>query len=339
MKKNLILTAIAILCCGMISCSKDPQPGTGDQGVTPPEVTPTNTTSGWAQRTDLRDWLNESFENDYADAWSISSSEALNTTNTMTVLASGKEGHQMQEDDWSLMAFFDENGVCTLGVLTFGEADAETTKTVGAGINNTFGGTIDGTLTIPCLWGSENTTIIVSGACLITGVKEYLDGKALTVIQNKFGENTDVIIRDWIAAFRVTPDLQENWSMPSVYTLEFAKITETGSLGGKELARITTTDKGTFTFDHTGLVQSSRITLLSNDEATVSELTGNCSREFLLAAVELSARIPANFYGFDITIGSDFQNNPFAGKTRAEIAAYTSAAGTLLTANRMTGRQ
>lgn len=27
MKKNLILTAIAILCCGMISCSKDPQPG------------------------------------------------------------------------------------------------------------------------------------------------------------------------------------------------------------------------------------------------------------------------------------------------------------------------
>ena len=330
MKKNLILTAIAILCCGMISCSKDPQPGTGDQGVTPPEVTPTNTTSGWAQRTDLRDWLNsEPFENNYADIWSISSSEALNTTNTLTGFTLGEEGYQMQEDDWSLMVCFDENGVCTQGLLTFGEEDNETAEAVQNGMNTTFGEAANAVI---CL--KINTATLLAGATYIPGVKEYLDGKALTVIQNKFGENTDVIIRDWIAAFRVTPDLQENWSMPSVYTLEFAKITETGSLGGKELAKITTTDKGTFTFDHTGLVQSSRITLLSNDEATVSELTGNCSREFLLAAVELSARIPANFYGFDITIGSDFQNNPFAGKTRAEIAAYTSAAGTLLTANR-----
>ncbi len=130
--------------------------------------------------------------------------------------------------------------------------------------------------------------------------------------------------------------------MTDIYTLKFAKTQTVGI--GKAAAILK--EESTFVFDETGVVQSASLALLSNDVSIVTDLFSDCSADFRLAVANLTEEIPRGWYGFDITIGAleivrppkqggstGVINNPFTGKTRAEIAALTGPTGTLLAAN------
>ena len=93
-------------------------------------------------------------------------------------------------------------------------------------------------------------------------------------------------------------------------------------------------------------LQSARISLISDNQGVLADLISNSSADFRLAVANLTEEIPRGWYGFDITIGAleivrppeqggstGGINNPFTGKTRAEIAALTGPTGTLLAAN------
>ena len=82
------------------------------------------------------------------------------------------------------------------------------------------------------------------------------------------------------------------------------------------------------------------------EDWSMTDLFSNSSADFRLAVANLTEEIPRGWYGFDITIGAleivrppkqdgstGSINNPFTGKTRAEIAALTGPTGTLLAAN------
>ncbi len=330
MKKILILTAIAVLCCAMISCSKDDTTPQG-AGNPEPDVIPEtpDLTEGWSRREDLTEFFTkEWYQTGLADTWSYTPSESLTSADLSSTYGT---------DDYLLFVMFDANGVSTSAGLIFGSESQDEATAVATGINTQFSTSTN----FPSFPSSTGAVLV--GLNSIAGCAESLTGKALTVIQTTLGTDIDDIIRDWISAFRVTSDLGEDWSMTDIYTLKFAKTLTVGI--GKEEAILK--EESTFVFDETGVVQSASLALLSNDVSIVTDLFSDCSADFRLAVANLTEEIPRGWYGFDITIGAleivrppkqggstGGINNPFTGKTRAEIAALTGPTGTLLAANR-----
>lgn len=333
MKKNLILTATAVLCCAMISCSKEDTTPQGDNTPEPVVISETpDLTEGWSRRDDLTEYfIEEMWQTDLADTWAYTPSGTLASAD----LTSTTYG----TDDYLLIVHFDANGVSTNAILIFGSENYDEATAVAAGINKQFGSSNS----IPSLPAATGAVMVGLGG--IAGCAENFTGKALTVIQTTLGTDIDAIIRDWISAFRLTSALGEDWSMTDIYTLEFAK-TQTLGLGRETIER---SEESVFVFDMTGTVQSVSISFISNDEAYITDLVSDCSADFILALANLTEKIPRGYYGFDITLetlgtlrppkqGSQPTgniNNPFTGKTRAEIAALTKAPSEiLLTANR-----
>lgn len=326
MKKNLILTAIAVLCCAMISCSKDDTTPQGAGNPEPVVISETpDLTEGWSRREDLTEYFTEeSYQTGLADTWAYTPSESLTSADLSSTYGT---------DDYLLIVQFDANGVSTGAILIFGYESSDEATAVPTGINAQFGTSTS----IPSLPSSTGAVLV--GLNSIAGCAESLTGKALTVIQTTLGADIDDIIRDWISAFRLTPDLGEDWSMTDIYTLEFAKTQTVGI--GKEAAILK--EESTFVFDETGVVQSARISLISDNQSFLADLVSDCAAEFAFAVANLTEEIPRGWYGFDVTIGAleivrpqetGSINNPFAGKTRAEIAALTGPSGTLIAANR-----
>lgn len=333
MKKNLILTAIAVLCCAMISCSKEDTTPQGDNTPEPVVISETpDLTEGWSRRDDLTEYfIEEMWQTDLADTWAYTPSGTLASAD----LTSTTYG----TDDYLLIVHFDANGVSTNAILIFGSENYDEATAVAAGINKQFGSSNS----IPSLPAATGAVMVGLGG--IAGCAENFTGKALTVIQTTLGTDIDAIIRDWISAFRLTSALGEDWSMTDIYTLEFAK-TQTLELGRETIER---SEESVIVFDKTGTVQSVHISFISNDEAYITDLVSDCSADFILALANLTEKIPRGYYGFDITLetlgtlrppkqGSQPTgniNNPFTGKTRAEITALTKAPSEiLLTANR-----
>lgn len=333
MKKNLILTAIAVLCCAMISCSKEDTTPQGDNIPEPVVISETpDLTEGWSRRDDLTEYfIEEMWQTDLADTWAYTPSGTLASAD----LTSTTYG----TDDYLLIVHFDANGVSTNAILIFGSENYDEATAVAAGINKQFGSSNS----IPSLPAATGAVMVGLGG--IAGCAENFTGKALTVIQTTLGTDIDAIIRDWISAFRLTSALGEDWSMTDIYTLEFAK-TQTLELGRETIER---SEESVIVFDKTGTVQSVHISFISNDEAYITDLVSDCSADFILALANLTEKIPRGYYGFDITLetlgtlrppkqGSQPTgniNNPFTGKTRAEITALTKAPSEiLLTANR-----
>lgn len=329
MKKNLILTAIAVLCCAMISCSKDDTTPQGAGNPEPVVISETpDLTEGWSRREDLTEYFTEEwFQTGLADTWAYTPSESLTSADLSSTYGT---------DDYLLFVMFDANGVSTSAVLIFGSESQDEATAVATGINAQFGTSTS----IPSLPSSTGAVLVELNS--IAGCAESLTGKALTVIQTTLGADIDNIIRDWISAFRVTPDLGEDCSMTDIYTLKFAKTQTVGI--GKEAAILK--EESMFVFDETGVVQSARISLISDNQGVLADLISNSSADFRLAVANLTEEIPRGWYGFDITIGAleivrppkqdgstGSINNPFTGKTRAEIAALTGPTGTLLAAN------
>lgn len=333
MKKNLILTAIAVLCCAMISCSKEDTTPQGDNTPEPVVISETpDLTEGWSRRDDLTEYfIEEMWQTDLADTWAYTPSGTLASAD----LTSTTYG----TDDYLLIVHFDANGVSTNAILIFGSENYDEATAVAAGINKQFGSSNS----IPSLPAATGAVMVGLGG--IAGCAENFTGKALTVIQTTLGTDIDAIIRDWISAFRLTSALGEDWSMTDIYTLEFAK-TQTLGLGRETIER---SEESVIVFDKTGTVQSVHISFISNDEAYITDLVSDCSADFILALANLTEKIPRGYYGFDITLetlgtlrppkqGSQPTgniNNPFTGKTRVEITALTKAPSEiLLTANR-----
>ncbi len=334
MKKNLILTATAVLCCAMISCSKEDTTPQGDNTPEPVVISETpDLTEGWSRRDDLTEYFREEMNHtNLADTWVYTPSAALASADLTSTYGT---------DDYLLIVHFDANGVSTNAILIFGSENQDEAIAVPTGINKQFGSS-NSIISLPAATGA-----VMVGLGGVAGCAENFTGKALTVIQTTLGTDIDAIIRDWISAFRLTSALGEDWSMTDIYTLEFAK-TQTSEL---ELGRetIERSEKSVIVFDKTGTVQSVHISFISNDEAYITDLVSDCSTDFIHALADLTEEIPRGFYGFDITLeplgtlrppkqGSQPTgsiNNPFTGKTRAEITALTKAPSEiLLTANR-----
>ncbi len=352
MKKNLILTAVAILCCAMISCSKDPQPGIETSVSISPSSDAVLNVGATLQLTveiapeDATD-KTVTWTTDAPSVVSVSSEglvEALGkgrATVTATygssfatvtiVVEDWAEGWVQNSDVWgntyqvwqycSSEELFDIHPLEEplrsnewMIVLTY---DAEG---VLQGRTLIFGSTVAEEIAaaVNAAFGSSSSIPALASETTVLcglalpGFEDFFEGKSISEIQAVLKNDVVEYVSQWIETLTLMVDLPEGWSVTGMYSAEYAVST---------LEQISVSAfKGdvrnaSFVFGTDGIVKSLSVEYKCGSASDLTNLMKRCTEGFV-SLVEENLLIASRLTGFRLL----YPGKTPIGKDKIDIA-------------------